>query len=242
MRTLEDIQNYSEQLYVSVIANCKKCFGNNSKCSCFEKYKFLLSMYEACIPKDFWNIEKKDITHNKLVFDNIILKYVLRLNKALSKGYGLVLLGDNGAGKTYFLSYILAQAVKKRRTVYYTTLPQLEHDITLGFNNKDKLIQKRIDLFLTSDFVAIDEVAKEKRKNKKKKQSFMDVQMERILKQRYDDNMPVLLAANMDRNSLMNAYNSTIESMLVGKYKIVQMEHGDHRKKMTKKMSEEMGY
>ena len=236
------MQRYSEQLYCSVIAKCKKCFGNDPNCSCFNKYKFLLAMYEACVPKDFWNISEKDITHNKLIFNNVILKYVSKINKALSKGYGLVLLGDNGSGKTYFLSYILAEAVKQGRTVYYTTLPQLEHDITLGFNNKNESIQKRIDWFLTSDFVAIDEMAKEKRINKKKKQSYMDTQMERILKQRYDDNMPVLLAANMDRNSLMKSYNSTIESMLVGKYKIVQMEHGDYRKKMTKKMSQEMGY
>ena len=243
MRTKEDVLRYSEKLERSIVLKCKECGGANPRCECSKKHRFLLSAYEACVPSDFWRIKRSDIDHNEEIFDDVILKYISKLNRALAKGYGLILTGDNGVGKTCFISYILVEAIKRGRTAYYTTLPQLEHDIKLGFErSKDESIQKRIDLFLTSDFLAIDEVAKEKRKKKKKEQSFMDIQIERILKQRYDDGMPVLLAANVDRESLMNSYNSTVNSMFIGKYRIIQMAEGDYREKMAKKMSSDMGY
>jgi len=241
MRTEKEVARYSEMLERHVVSKCQKCFGADPKCECFKKYRFLSSAYEACIPSDFWEVERRDIDHNEEIFDKVVLKYISKMKKVLQKGYSLALIGDNGVGKTCFISYILANAIKRGRTVYYTTLPQLEHDIKLGFDKSNGSMQKRIDWFLTSDFLAIDEVAKEK-KAKGKSNHFMNVEIERILKQRYDDGMPVLLAANIDRVSFLNSYGSTVKSMLLGKYQVVQMDEGDHRTKMAKQMAKDMEF
>jgi len=105
----------------------------------------------------------------------------------------------------------------------------------------DKEAKRRLDWLLTSDFLAIDEMGKEKRKTKNGS-LFVNVQMERILKQRYDDSMPVLLATNMDHGALAGSYGSTVMSIIDGKYQTVAMEPGDCRKKMAEKMTKDMKY
>ena len=58
-----------------------------------EKKYFYVSAFEGCIPFKFWDVQKKQIDHNKQVFKKIILKYCKNVNTALQKGYGLVLIG-----------------------------------------------------------------------------------------------------------------------------------------------------
>lgn len=240
MRTKEEMQSHEEKLRFHILIKCKKCRGTDSNCSCLKRYQFCLSAYEACIPKDFWTIEEKDITHNKRIFQKTVLKYVSNLKKILASGYGLVFLGDNGVGKTYFTSYVLTRAIRAGYSTYYTTMPQLEHDMMLGFRKGNESISKRLDWFLTSDFLAIDEVGKEKRRGKG--EAYVNVQLERILKQRCDDSMPVLLATNMDKEEFEEWHGSTISSIIAGKYQPVIMEPGDFRKKMARKMKKDMGY
>ncbi len=135
------------------------------------------------------------------------------------------------------MSYILGKAIESGRTAYYITSLQLEHYVKIGFG--DNVIRERLDWMLESDFLAIDEFGKEKRT---KERTFMDQQIERILKQRYDNSMPFLLSTNLSHESLIKMYGSTIGSMINGKLKIVQMAPGDFRLKTAKSMNEKMDY
>lgn len=237
MRTEEEVTEFCEKIKQKIF-QCKKCNGQGlHSCSCSKKAFIKIQAFEACIPKDFWFIKKEDVTHNKKIFEKKVLKYCENLNKALNKGYGLVFLGDNGVGKTYFISYILMKAIKENRTAYYTTLPNLDYNLKRSF--KDQTFEKRLNYMLTSDFVAIDEVGKEQHK---KELSYTDVQVERILKQRCDDSLPIILATNLDVENLFRSYGSTVESVLRGKCSIAQFEAGDFRRKLSKKMKKDMGY
>jgi DNA replication protein DnaC len=197
-----------------------------------------VAAYEACVPRDFWSVRAKDITGNREVFDGVVRKYARRLDTALKKGYGLVFLGDNGVGKTYLISYVLMKAIRAGRSAYYTTMPQLDHDIKRGFS-KSK-IEEHLAWLLTSDFLAIDELGKEH--YKPGQTTFMDTQIERILKQRCDDSLPVLLATNLDHEALIKSYGPTVGSIIAGKFQAVAMEPGDYRVKMAKRMTGDMGY
>jgi hypothetical protein len=70
----------------------------------------------------------------------------------------------------------------------------------------------------------------------------MDSQIERIIKGRLDDNQPMLLATNMDLETLEKAYGPTVSSILLGKFQAVMMEPGDYRAKLRDRMLKEMGY
>jgi DNA replication protein DnaC len=239
MRTHDDIQEFKHKAQAVYLHNCSKCEGTDTECMCYERYETAVKQYEGCIPKDFWKTDEKKIRGNRKVFNDVILKYVNKLSVALSKGYGFVLLGSNGVGKTYFISYVLNEAIKNGRTVYYTTMPQLAHDIKCGFD--DKSIQRRLEWYLTSDFVAIDEIGKEKF-FKKDQKTFMDTELERMMKRRCDDSLPVILAANMNTEQLMKSYGATIGSIIMGKMKMAVMDGADQRRKLATEMKRKMGY
>lgn len=224
MRSQEEIEEVRKKIY--------------SKDWDEEKKRFYMEAFEGCVPIEFWKIKKNDIKQNVDVFKKFILTYCKKLKTAHQKGYGLCLLGNNGVGKTYFISYILTKAIKKGKTVYYTTMPELDFNIKRGFD--DYKLSRYLQMLLTSDFLAIDEVGKEKTKNGK--QTFMDSQVERILKKRFDDAMPVLLGTNLSFHNLSKTYGSTVESIIQGKYQIVQMGEGDYRKVLAREMNKDMRY
>jgi len=70
----------------------------------------------------------------------------------------------------------------------------------------------------------------------------MDTQVERLLKQRFDDAMPTLIATNMNQEDLYRTYGTTIGSIMIGKYKAVVLKSGDYREKLADRMDKEMGY
>jgi DNA replication protein DnaC len=239
MRTHDQIKEFKHSAQETYLHKCKKCHGSDPDCRCYEDYLVAIQQYEACIPKDFWNVDPKGIDHNKRVFKEVIQKYVDGIHVALMKGYGFALLGSNGVGKTYFISYVLSEAIKNGRTAYYTTMPQLAHNIKSGFDDVEA--RKRLEWYLTSDFLAIDELGKEKF-HKKEQKTFIDTEIERLMKNRCDDALPVILAANMNHDQLFSSYGATIGSIIMGKMKMATMKDGDYRVKMSKSMNAEMGY
>jgi DNA replication protein DnaC len=237
MRTIQEVKAFYAAAFHKYVDRCEKCEGIDMDCECRRKTNFMTACYESCIPKDFWYIKPESVNHNRTAFDGSVLPYVKSMNKALRRGYGLLFLGDNGAGKTYFISFILTEAIKRGRTAYFTTMPDLDWYIKRSFN--DNAVATRLEEMLTSDFVAIDELGKERAKNSN---VFMDAQVERMMKRRIDDCQPMLLSCNMEFGELNTAYGPTVSSMLNGKFQQVHMEPGDYREILHKEMTKEMGY
>lgn len=200
------------------------------------QFRYYAACYEACIPRLFWDTTSADVQHNKAPFRDYVLKYCSKMKVSLRKGYSLLFCGDNGAGKTMFISFVLTQAIRRGRSAYYTTLVQLDIDIKRGFNDKESAA--RLEFLLTADFVAIDELGKEHYKA----DSFMTTRLEAFLKQRYDDGDPVLLGTNLAFEPLVQMYGATIESMLEGRYSKVALEAGDFRKTAASKMKADLGF
>jgi len=188
--------------------------------------------YEACIPSDFWNLRAEHIEGNRKVFYKYIQPYCDNLKIALSHGYGLFLIGDNGCGKTTFLSYILGCAISYKCSAYYTTILDLDYNLKSGMN--DPSVRKRLEQMLSSDFLAIDEIQKEQYKDG---DSWIRTQLERILKNRHDNSLPTLLASN---KILDDEYGATITSLLSGKYEEIILEPIDHRPRLKKVMRKNM--
>lgn len=198
--------------------------------------RYRVACYEACVPRTFWDVSSSEVTYNQSVFRAVVVRYRRRLKRALRKGYSLLFVGDNGVGKTMFMSYLLTQAIKRDFTAYYTTLTQLDADIKRGF--RDRETDLRLQAMLESDFVAIDEVGKETYKQN----SFTTSQFESLLKRRYDDGEPVLLGSNAAHDDLCKMYGATIESMIDGRYQVVSLEPGDCRRAHKRQMKRAMRF
>lgn len=200
------------------------------------RVRYRSACYEACVPRTFWNVSGCDVTYNEGVFQAVVVRYRKRLKRALRAGYSLLFVGDNGVGKTMFTSYLLTQAIKRGFTAYYTTLTQLDADIKRGF--RDREADQRLQAMLESDFVAIDEVGKERFKP----DSFTSSQFESFLKRRYDDGEPVILGSNAAHDDLCKMYGATVESMIDGRYQVVSLEPGDCRRAHKRQMKRAMRF
>ena len=201
-----------------------------------DKAAYYTACYEGCLPRMFWDVDSSHVRHNTENFNAIILPYCKRWKKARNRGYGLLLSGDNGTGKTMFMSFVLTQMIKRGATVYYTNLAQLDVDLKRGF--KDGAFERRLLDMLESDFVAIDEIGKEQAKE----DSYLRSRFELLMKTRYDNGDPMLCATNLDMEKITEMYGSTIESMFEGRYELVMLRSGDFRRSATKRMRKDMGF
>lgn len=193
------------------------------------------AMFEGCVPQLYWLVSQSDVKHNVDPFRSIVLPYKRKMRTAYKNGYGLLFMGDNGTGKTMFISYLLGRAVSKGFSIYYTTLKRLDLNIKRGFD--DPAAARRLRAALGADFLAIDELAKEHAKS-----DFLTSELEDLLKGRYDDGYPTLLASNLNYNDLSEMYGPTISSMLDGRYQRVELSGGDYRQKIAGAMRTAMGY
>lgn len=234
MRSEQEVDDYRLEAQAEM-EQCPKCSGIDIRCDCVTTRELNVRAFESGIPRDFWAYTADDVEYNREVFDHVVRPYVRKLGRALKRGYGLLFLGDNGTGKTMFMSYVLMAVCRRDFSGFYTTMTQLAHDVKRGFNDRES--QRRLDWYLTSDFMAIDEMGKERFKTG---DTFMRTELERILKARYDDGKPTLIATNMDMAELEKMYGATMASMLVGKYEQVIMEPGDYRELMRKRMKDDM--
>lgn len=196
-----------------------------------------VGLYRACVPRDFWHVRRDGVTYNTEAFESYVLPYCMRLAQARERGYGLFFEGDNGVGKTMFLSYVLGFAVERGYLAYYTTVLDLDFNLKRGFSDREAM--DRMELMLESDFVALDELSKEQFKAG---DSWIRTQVERILKRRHDNNQPTLLASNASAKKVGQAYGATVASVLAGKYQHVLFDAGDFRDQLRARMREDMGY
>jgi len=200
------------------------------------KHRYDLALYRGCVPSIHWYVKSSDVTHNVDIFQSVVLKYKNKLHRAYNNGYGLLFVGDNGNGKTMFGCYILGRAVRVGYRIYYTTLSDLDTNIKIGFDSP--VAAELLRYCLNSDFLFIDELGKEHTS----KSGFLASRLEALLKNRYDNAFPTLLASNLSEKDLRESYGPTISSMLTGKYKTVEMLGGDYRTKEATEMSKSMGY
>jgi hypothetical protein len=240
MRLEDDVESFAAEARTKILLDCKECDGEGPPgCSCVPLFNVRTKAYEACIPRDFWGVRVEDLSGNVDAFKGLVVPYTKKLKTARRKGYGLMLMGNNGVGKTMFLSFVLMEAIRRTRfTTYYTTLLKLDHDIKRGFNDHEAA--RRLQWMLSSDFLALDEMGKERVRDG---DSFMRTQIERILKDRYDEGLPTLLATNATARELGKFYGDSVASIIGGKYQSVALKDvGDFRKVMHGRMEKDMGY
>ncbi len=185
---------------------------------------YYTACYESCIPRQFWTVSSDQVRFNKKVFRGPILNYCRKWRRARRHGYGLILTGSNGGGKTFFSCFVLTQMIKRECSAYYTTSMQLDIDLKRGF--RDAVWERRLDSMLESDFLVIDELGKEGSKD----DGYFRARLELLLKTRCDNGDPTIIVTNLDDKAIIGMYGDSVQSILDGKYELVTMAYGDYRR------------
>ena len=167
---------------------------------------------------------------NRNVFQNL-KKYSEKLVNEIEKK-GVILVGNNGVGKTHLACSIANELMKNGIPVIYGTLINLLAEIRNSYDLDNNVSEMEIiKLYENVDLLIIDDLGKEKPSEWGLEKLFT------IINSRYENNLPVIITTNYNQNTLierisLNGEIETAKSIISRLYEmcyLVKIDDVDHR-------------
>ena len=174
-------------------------------------------------------------TSNKKVLDNL-KNYSEKLVNGIEKK-GLVLVGNNGVGKTHLACSIANKLIENGTPVIYGTLINLLAELRNSYDIDNNISEMEIiKLYENVNLLIIDDLGKEKPSEWGLEKLFT------IVNSRYENNLPVIITTNYNQSSLverlsLNGEIETAKSIISRLYEmcyLVKIDDIDHRIKKKK--------
>ena len=174
-------------------------------------------------------------SNNKKVYQSLKNYNEKLVNEVERKG--LILVGNNGVGKTHLACSIANELIKDGIPIIYGTLINLLAELKNTYDIDNNISEmKIIKLYEKVDLLIIDDLGKEKPSEWGLEKLFT------IINSRYENNLPVIITTNYDQNSLINRLSingeiETAKSIISRLYEmcyLVKIEDRDHRIKNKK--------
>jgi len=144
---------------------------------------------------------------NKKVFNNL-KNYSEKLVSNIEKK-GLILVGNNGVGKTHLACSIANKFIENGIPVIYGTLINLLAELRNSYEIDNNISEMEIiKLYENVDLLIVDDLGKEKPSEWGLEKLFT------IINSRYENNLPVIITTNYNHNSLVKrlSINEEIET------------------------------
>lgn len=174
-------------------------------------------------------------SNNKKVYQSLKNYSEKLVNEVERKG--LILVGNNGVGKTHLACSIANELIKNGIPIIYGTLINLLAELKNTYDVYNNISEmKIIKLYEKVDLLIIDDLGKEKPSEWGLEKLFT------IINSRYENNLPVIITTNYDQKSLINRLSingeiETVKSIISRLYEmcyLVKIEDRDHRIKNKK--------
>lgn len=208
--------------------------GEEHVCDCQMQLQLYKHYLNAGIGVTYQRLHWSDFNGDPKILDQIA-KYVLAPDKYITRGVGLILVGDFGTGKTMLATLALKEFVKKGYTCYSTTFANMVDMLTASwYDQEERLFFRR--KVLNSEVLLLDDLGKElKRKN-----SLSETTFDNILRTRMQAGRPTFITTNMNRDELEEGYGAAVLSLLVEGSILYVLEGDDFRRRSNERTLEEI--
>lgn len=216
-------------------ASCEECLGtlykaDGSICECMAKHRLYNRLRDANVGRRYfdvnlefyrkylkecdvamWNGLKSEFhsdSYNINEFIKFIDNYAKSFASRLGDGRGFIICGGTGCGKTGAMCYIIREVLRssKRFTAYYIDTIELLDTIDIAWNgnaDESEMARAKLSRLKKVDLLVFDDIGSEYAKNKEWLYGrFLD-----IIKRRYRDNLPTLLATNLQPEKLVAGFD-----------------------------------
>ena len=183
-----------------------------------------------------YKFENFEVNSNNKKMYQSLKEYSEKLANSVEQK-GLILVGNNGVGKTHLACSVANELIKNGIPIIYGTLINLLAELKNTYDVDNNISEmKIIKLYEKVDLLIIDDLGKEKPSEWGLEKLFT------IINSRYENNLPVIITTNYDQNSLINRLSingeiETAKSIISRLYEmcyLVKIEDRDHRIKNKK--------
>lgn len=201
-------------------------------CVCKSSAALKLGLFDAGVPQEFWTADQIDPTWNKHAFE-VVQKFASRIRQAKEHGLGLVMVGENGTGKSSSAAIVAIEALCAGFTVAYLSFPDLVEGWKIAKTDQEHgtHLQERV----MRDIVVLDEVGKEYAGAGAAKAKEVTAKLDALLRMRRGAFLPTVLITNLGYADLVEQYGASIASLLnPDRFKVLEYEPGDFRKELPR--------
>jgi len=111
----------------------------------------------------------------------------------IERNASVLLIGDNGTGKSHIAQSLALIACQKEYRTYYTTLSDLINDLNAGVY--EKTLEKRIRKYTNPELLVIDEMGHDRLELQVVKEAHL---LFKVIDQRYKDNKSLIFTSNVE--------------------------------------------
>jgi len=111
----------------------------------------------------------------------------------MERNASVLLIGDNGTGKSHIAQSLALIACQKEYRTYYTTLSDLINDLNAGVY--EKTLEKRIRKYTNPELLVIDEMGHDRLELQVVKEAHL---LFKVIDQRYKDNKSLIFTSNVE--------------------------------------------
>jgi len=187
---------------------CPTCNGDEPTCDCKSQLQLYKHYLAAGIGLSYQRLDWGDYHGDQEALETAIV-YLQRHKEMIRSGFGLLLYGDYGTGKTLLSVLVAKELVKLGYKVYFATFSQMVDEFTRGWGSNDEKIRFETKV-VKSDVFFLDDIGKEFRTKTNLSESTFD----HVMRQRALDSRPTFLTTNMNLGELKSGYGSAIFSLL----------------------------
>lgn len=225
-----------------LVESCRRCGGTGKiarqnpddpddpfrpieRCVCLDEVALRCKLAEGNVPEEFWSVERIQFEFNISCLKRI-QAYCRNLQEARADGHGFVLCGENGAGKTSMATLILLSALRAGFSIGYLTTQ--EYLSTIIPASHDAELADWFRQVQTADFLVLDELGKESRKEGEGSEFWL-ASLDSLIRQRCQNLRPTILISNFPAYQVKKVYGDSFASILASRTEYLTFEPGDFR-------------